>query len=296
MVQNAGLRTRSNPIGLLDEGLTGVGSPDELVARNRMRQSKVFVFDGAMISIDLMKGGIDFAQQLAQHGLLALPFDNICMQIGPVEEDPDDHEMIQVYGVTSHLVISAWRDADRVYARLYWVGQTGAMSGGRVTYEMDLKSSLADWRRHGSTICIPDKYPAPRTPMEIPASIRKVKEEMPDFENAGAQLCGAWLFSALGVINSAGVDQTHIPAPRWLNAKREKKGKGPIYGFNWVTIDTSSLKIPGVSLGGNHAPPRLHWRRGHVRRLRSGVITTVRPCLVGDVTRGAVDKSYRVRA
>jgi hypothetical protein len=39
--------------------------------------------------------------------------------------------------------------------------------------------------------------------------------------------------------------------------------------------------IDGSEEGGTHASPRLHWRRGHVRRLANGKITNVRPTLVG---------------
>jgi hypothetical protein len=47
--------------------------------------------------------------------------------------------------------------------------------------------------------------------------------------------------------------------------------------------------------GGNHASPRFHVRRGHVRRLPTGRTTWVKQCTVGDASLGRIEKDYRVR-
>lgn len=47
----------------------------------------------------------------------------------------------------------------------------------------------------------------------------------------------------------------------------------------------------GAALANGHASPRLHWRRGHIRHLPSG-ITWVRPPLVGDGEHGTVINDY----
>jgi len=58
------------------------------------------------------------------------------------------------------------------------------------------------------------------------------------------------------------------------------------------------LRIPGdlterISLGGTHASPRFHFRRGHVRKLPEGNFTWVKYCMVGNPELGSVDKEYR---
>lgn len=53
---------------------------------------------------------------------------------------------------------------------------------------------------------------------------------------------------------------------------------------------------PRVTLGGTHASPALHERRGHLRALASGKIVPVRPAWVGDPNRGAILKDYRVKS
>ena len=48
-----------------------------------------------------------------------------------------------------------------------------------------------------------------------------------------------------------------------------------------------TYKITGLSLGGTHASPRMHWRRGHFRRQPIGTglidykIIWLEPCLIG---------------
>jgi len=61
------------------------------------------------------------------------------------------------------------------------------------------------------------------------------------------------------------------------------------------------VKLPeschGPSSGAEFGPrmaPRLHLRRGHLRRLPSGQKTWVRPCWVGHASQGVVSKEYEV--
>lgn len=61
-----------------------------------------------------------------------------------------------------------------------------------------------------------------------------------------------------------------------------------------VIIEPSQAKAHPT--GGTHASPRLHDRRGHLRRLRGGKNVWVRPCKVGDASLGAVFHDYEVAA
>lgn len=64
---------------------------------------------------------------------------------------------------------------------------------------------------------------------------------------------------------------------KFLNEKRIKKGKRPF--FDWTTI-TVEPRAPSQSLGGTHASPKPHMRRGHVRRLKSGKIVMVKSMII----------------
>jgi hypothetical protein len=83
-----------------------------------------------------------------------------------------------------------------------------------------------------------------------------------------------------------------IPSER-LNKARSSRGSQPLFEHKIVTIDLTTVdKSNGT---GTHASPRLHWRRGHIRTLASGVRTKVKPCLVGDPGSGFVSHDYRVK-
>ncbi|HVI92303.1 MAG TPA: hypothetical protein VM659_28695 [Dongiaceae bacterium] len=77
-----------------------------------------------------------------------------------------------------------------------------------------------------------------------------------------------------------------------VNERRANDGKKPIFDYNIVKLQPAD-KIR-ADLGGTHASPRPHQRRGHKRMLRAGGETYVSPCLVGVSGRGVIDKHYLV--
>lgn len=68
-----------------------------------------------------------------------------------------------------------------------------------------------------------------------------------------------------------------------LNKKRAKRGLPAIMPYHTVYFEVGgkNYNTDGTEVGsGTHASPKMHWRRGHVRKLASGKLTHVRPCLV----------------
>jgi hypothetical protein len=80
----------------------------------------------------------------------------------------------------------------------------------------------------------------------------------------------------------------------FTNRRKIAEGKAPSY--DWVTVTVEPSKAKAEHQGGTHASPRLHDRRGHMRRLPNGKTVWVKACKVGDVTRGIVFHDYEVRA
>lgn len=107
------------------------------------------------------------------------------------------------------------------------------------------------------------------------------------------------LLSVLGLMStSAGVTiDTVLPTKKFINKLRARKGKPLLeYEHKIVRIDPALTRMPGVvALGGTHASPRMHWRRGHVRTMADGRKVQVKPCVVGDVARGTIAHDYVVR-
>jgi hypothetical protein len=67
--------------------------------------------------------------------------------------------------------------------------------------------------------------------------------------------------------------------PNPSNANRLRRGKRPL--FEWETVLIKSTVVENqVSLGGTHASPKPHDRRGHQRRYKSGKVVYVRSCTI----------------
>ena len=101
---------------------------------------------------------------------------------------------------------------------------------------------------------------------------------------------GAWL----NTLDTGSV--AHVPTARksLINSKRQAKGQGPIL-FDWHTVTIAPTAAKSGHKGGTHASPRLHDRRGHWRTIKaSGKRVWVRHCKVGDASKGAIFKDYKV--
>lgn len=103
---------------------------------------------------------------------------------------------------------------------------------------------------------------------------------------------GAFL-SALNCCNVSRVEHTPDPV---LQKARMRRGKKPLFSCWTLAVDLDSQEQPGQPLGGTHASPRLHLRRGHARQLQPGRWTWVRACMVGNKQLGMVHKDYAVRS
>ena len=101
---------------------------------------------------------------------------------------------------------------------------------------------------------------------------------------------------ACSVINCANVTTAEISASAALNKKRQEKGKQPFFSYKVLQLSDERREAAGKGgASGNHASPRMHLRRGHLRRLESKVVW-VRPAMVNAGTStGAVLKDYAVQ-
>jgi hypothetical protein len=79
-----------------------------------------------------------------------------------------------------------------------------------------------------------------------------------------------------------------------LNKMRRARGKAPLFTYKVLTIGRKKRK--SQLLGGTHASPRSHLRRGHYRTSQKGVRHWVQPCMIKGDTDGFVHKDYRVEA
>jgi hypothetical protein len=148
--------------------------------------------------------------------------------------------------------------------------------------------SLNALKEHGLTVILPlgisayEIYPEKERPMRV---MRDVADEA---------------FSCLHLLTALAIDHGRyetLPAPTKLNKKRAQKGRVPMYEYKVLDIVADILQASPASKphqGGTHASPRMHKRRGHVRRLSSGRTTWIRNMIIGKPGTGAVEKEYAV--
>jgi hypothetical protein len=94
------------------------------------------------------------------------------------------------------------------------------------------------------------------------------------------------------VLNCSNVETKTVSPSKKLNKKRAQKGKQPLFEYKILEVTPQSAKIP--HMGGSHASPRIHLRRGHIRRLPEKQVW-VQPCVVGEKKNGVIMKDYKIR-
>ena len=85
---------------------------------------------------------------------------------------------------------------------------------------------------------------------------------------------------------------TDVEPNEATNKMRRARGKMPLFSYKTLTIGKPKRK--SRHLGGTHASPRSHLRRGHYRTSSKGVRYWVQPCMVKGETDGFVHKDYIV--
>lgn len=247
--------------------------PSERLYLDKYLESQKFFIDPVSLPVDMTRAATDFGRQLSSFGLAKLPFPTTSVFWGPIQDD----EVLSYYWAAL-----LWQEGEEVFGRVYSVR---------------------------SDTLIQTSFATLRLPKGVTAENMKPSDRRLDFERAakGPEIeiddtthkmlitMFALLVGALGC-RGASITAPKV-APRWLNAERAKKGKPPIISYHTLAIDLAQARLPGIrSVGGSHASPRLHWRRGHIRNLANGKVSIVSPCLVGSPERGIVHKDYALAA
>jgi len=94
----------------------------------------------------------------------------------------------------------------------------------------------------------------------------------------------------LSLLNCNNVGRVETKPSDEHQRRRKKQGKVPLFSYWTLTLKQSHIQ--GPPLGGTHASPRLHLRRGHIRRLSADRTVWVQQCVVGNKDRGMVHKDY----
>lgn len=99
----------------------------------------------------------------------------------------------------------------------------------------------------------------------------------------------------LSAINCSNVCRTENLPDQRLQRRRLRRGKLPLFSYWTLHLGRSNTDGNGA-LGGTHASPRVHLRRGHARQFAPERWTWVQPHAVGNKKLGMIHKDYAVRS
>jgi len=97
---------------------------------------------------------------------------------------------------------------------------------------------------------------------------------------------------SLIVINLPQYDHNKVVISEKLQRAREKRGKPRLRDYIQLSLKKEYTDARKASGGRSGVAP--HWRRGHLRRLPTGKVTSVQPCIVGFNGQAVKPKEYRV--
>jgi hypothetical protein len=130
---------------------------------------------------------------------------------------------------------------------------------------------------------------------EIAKSAKRIGEERSDFIDRNVSM-GLKIFMNYicfcSVLNEFHTEFVDTKPHEGHSKMRRALGKAPLFTYKVLTIGKKKRK--SQKLGGTHASPRSHLRRGYYRTSRNGVRHWVQPCMVKGGTDGFVHKDYKV--
>lgn len=103
------------------------------------------------------------------------------------------------------------------------------------------------------------------------------------------------VLQACAVMNCENIEIEDFPANQKLNKSRLKKKKQPLFDYKVLGIGQEFYKQARSNTKSTEGNKRMHLRRGHIRRYRSGITTWVKNTVVNSENTEMVKKSYRLK-
>lgn len=254
---------------------------EEVDGMAKLRDAKKFEIN---ISLEALKVSIDYARELIKFGVFALPFD-VCYFEMPLKDENTNDEDLYSYGTL------CWTHGNTILGRFYAWYSEGTQCG-RTTFDVlkcsQYRPAILKDRRFFWGSRVDDSVPIVRNSY---LKDKFLKQSVVDDSDDPAGVCeAAAMFGSViplmgvGALALSGLSKERVEISEKHNRARLRNGKEPLFAHTKLTVpfDTSPKSGNNIRcmLFGKNSPC-LHWRRGHVRRLSSGKITGVKPCLVG---------------
>lgn len=226
-------------------------------AADSLERSRLFT-----IHADLADEHIEFGRDLYKQGLLQMPFFDTLIEF----IQPDGHRAVCLVrygqGEPAGGHVFAFDENARRWTLFAWV------------FAPPLSIIMSD----------PTFALAGRSPDGFVAFPPLNRQDLSDEETSLVQdWAGYWslVFMATpSILMSKSARRETVTASPKLNAARVRQGKAPIEDRTVIRIGEASAGRNGL-VDGDRRPPRMHWRRGHIRRISGDRLIPVAPTIVG---------------
>jgi hypothetical protein len=185
-------------------------------------------------------------------------------------------------------------DMDHVFVvRHDWLAAMGDRNIVLSEWHLPYDACLFEYRVGGHTVIVHAQGHELKFFMEVERDIWYDLQagEYPIKEYLRGQIAAACV-----VLDADVAYSTKVVQPAALNKKREKSGKVPLMDYHVIDLTKSKIRTASAAPTEDLAGPcmRLHFVRGHKRKLPSGDVTWVKWHLRGDGDLGFVDKHYKL--
>lgn len=205
----------------------------------------------------------EFANDLLANGMFRLPFDTVFLTGNAIPKTG---------------IVATQEVADGKLNRLSWYIVAPAIIGGEAEVGVPLMSGelVGDDLAHGRVNW--------RSLTTQPHGSRKTGRTWSEDDYAsGADKALLWILTTTVLLMSKDVDVAVERPSGKMNRERERKGKLPVAERRVVKIKMEKRAAYATSVDdfrSGKSSPRMHWRRGHMRTIRPGVVVPVAPSIV----------------
>lgn len=232
------------------------------LAEHMLEQAVVFEYGPATPSVEHTQFGSD----LFDKQLFRLPFKAVFYTANAIPktailayeaEEDDGYKLFMItfgpVGIQGH---DTFLMAPLLTARMRWDAEKGGW--------IDWKSCTAGQSHHSRK------------------TGRKWEEE--DYEAAIDRVIN-FTMGATALLMSKEVTTDVVPAPDRLNRQRDAKGRLPIRERRVIRIrpEYKAAHAKSAESYSGRSSPRMHWRRGHFRRVREDLVIPIAPMLINAV-------------
>lgn len=251
-------------------------------ARIHIAEAVHFEFASAIPKVE----HIEFADEMMERGLFRLPFESVLYTGDAIPK--------------TGILAGADVKNGALDGLLYFVIAPGIDNDG-TPYSIPILVCQLDSRDHatGAPVALSKGTVDWASITKNPHSSRKTGRQWSEEDyGAGSEKALRMIMGGTALMMSKDVETRTEAAPVKLNKRREEQGRPLIRERRVVVIKPdrrASYANAAADFAGHKSSPRMHWRRGHFRNLRSGMVIPVAPSIVNaDPAVKPIAKQYRV--